>query len=86
MRPRAAVSGGEMLRELLDSGMTEAEILADYADLEQEDLRAVELYTTIQRRRAAIESGAVQPVPGDIVAAEVRRAVREVRRIAHGGG
>lgn len=37
----------EMLRELLDSGMTEAEILADYADLEPEDLRAVVLYTTI---------------------------------------
>jgi uncharacterized protein (DUF433 family) len=69
----------EMLRELIDSGMTEAEILADFADLEAEDLRAVELYTALQRRRAAIESGAVKPVPGDMVAAEVRRAVKQIR-------
>ena len=69
----------EMMLELLSSGMTEEEILADYPDLEADDLRAVELYATLQRRRAEIESSAVQPVSGEIVTAEVRRAVRQVR-------
>jgi uncharacterized protein (DUF433 family) len=31
----------EMIRELLDSGMTRAEVLADYPDLEPEDIDAV---------------------------------------------
>ena len=34
----------EMLLELLSSGMTHEEILADYEDLEAEDLRAVLAY------------------------------------------
>ncbi|HYW14287.1 MAG TPA: DUF433 domain-containing protein [Longimicrobium sp.] len=31
----------EMIRELLSSGMTADEVLADYPDLEREDIRAV---------------------------------------------
>jgi uncharacterized protein (DUF433 family) len=31
----------DMILELMSSGMTHEEILADYADLEEEDLRAV---------------------------------------------
>lgn len=34
----------EWLLELLSSGMSEAEILDDYADLETDDIRAVLLY------------------------------------------
>ena len=34
----------EFLLELLSSGMTEAQILADYPDLEREDLLAVYAY------------------------------------------
>lgn len=34
----------EWLLELLSSGMTNEEILADYVDLEQEDIQAVLLY------------------------------------------
>jgi uncharacterized protein (DUF433 family) len=34
----------EMLLELFGSGMTAAEILADYEDLEPDDLRAVHAY------------------------------------------
>ena len=34
----------EMLLELLSSGMSQAEILADYEDLEREDLLAVLAY------------------------------------------
>jgi uncharacterized protein (DUF433 family) len=36
----------EMLLELLSSGMTNEEILADYEDLEREDLLAVVAYIT----------------------------------------
>ena len=35
---------------------------------------------TVRRRKEEVDSGAVQPVPGDTVAAEVRRAVQQVRR------
>ena len=34
----------EMLLELMSAGMTEKEILADYEDLEREDLLAAHLY------------------------------------------
>ncbi len=34
----------EMLLELLSSGMTEADIIADYPDLETDDFRAVYAY------------------------------------------
>ena len=34
----------EWLLELMSSGMTQAEILADYEDLENEDFQAVLLY------------------------------------------
>jgi putative addiction module component (TIGR02574 family) len=43
------------------------------AAIEQEHL------ATVRRRKAAIDSGAVQPVPGEVVAADVRRAVQQVR-------
>jgi uncharacterized protein (DUF433 family) len=36
----------EMILELLSSGMTPDEILADYSDLESEDIRAVLAYAT----------------------------------------
>jgi uncharacterized protein (DUF433 family) len=36
------------IAELMDSGMSEAEILADYPDLEREDLRAVAEYACRQ--------------------------------------
>lgn len=36
----------EMLLELMSSGMTHAEILEDYPDLEPDDLRAILAYTT----------------------------------------
>ena len=36
----------EMLLELLSSGMTFAEFLADYEDLERDDLRAVLAYAS----------------------------------------
>ena len=35
---------------------------------------------TVRRRKAEMDSGAVQAVPGDVVAADVRRAVQQVRR------
>lgn len=34
----------ELILELLSSGMTQEEILDDYPDLEQEDLRAVQAW------------------------------------------
>jgi uncharacterized protein (DUF433 family) len=34
-----------MLLELRSGGMSDAEILADYDDLEPDDLRAVDVYT-----------------------------------------
>jgi len=42
-----------MLLELLSSGMTPAEILADYSDLENDDVRAVLAYAArlVQTRR-----------------------------------
>jgi uncharacterized protein (DUF433 family) len=40
----------ETIRELMESGMTDAEILADYADLDADDLNAVrESWQTIHR-------------------------------------
>lgn len=36
----------EWLLELMSSGMTQAEILADYEDLESEDFQAVLLYAS----------------------------------------
>jgi len=43
----------DMLLELLSSGMTPAEILADYSDLENDDVRAVLAYAArlVQTRR-----------------------------------
>ena len=57
--------------ELLNSGMTHQELLDDYEDLEADDLHAVEAYGTLLGRKAEIDSGATQPVPGETVAAEV---------------
>ena len=37
---------GEMLLDLLSSGMTHDEILADYEDLERDDLLAILAFTT----------------------------------------
>ncbi len=36
---------------------------------------------TVRRRKLEIDSGAVQPVLGETVAADVRRAVQQVRRV-----
>lgn len=47
----------ETLLELLSSGMTPDEILADYADLEPEDLRAVMAYAA-----RVVHSRRLQPV------------------------
>lgn len=48
----------EMLLELMSSGMTHAEILEDYPDLEPDDLRAILAYAT---RLSQIKR--VQPIP-----------------------
>jgi uncharacterized protein (DUF433 family) len=45
----------EMLLDLLSSGMTEAEILADYADLEADDLRAVFAFSAALTRSKRLE-------------------------------
>jgi uncharacterized protein (DUF433 family) len=45
----------EWLLELLSSGMSEAQILADYPDLEQDDLRAVCAYGARLSRVQRIE-------------------------------
>ena len=45
----------EMLLELLSSGMTQEEILADYEDLEREDLLAVFAYAARLAQVARIE-------------------------------
>ena len=34
---------------------------------------------TVRRRKAEVDTGVVQPVPGETVAADVRRAVQQVR-------
>jgi uncharacterized protein (DUF433 family) len=47
----------EMLLELLSSGMTTEDILADYADLEPDDLRAVTAYAA-----RVVSSRRLQPV------------------------
>jgi uncharacterized protein (DUF433 family) len=47
----------ETLLELLSSGMTPDEILADYADLEPEDLRAALAYAAL-----VVHSRRLQPV------------------------
>jgi uncharacterized protein (DUF433 family) len=46
----------EMLLDLLSSGMTEEEILADYPDLEHEDLLAVFAFAAQLSRVKRIES------------------------------
>ena len=45
----------EFLLELLSSGMTEAQILADYPDLERDDLLAVYAYATKLSRLKRVE-------------------------------
>ncbi|MCC5648174.1 DUF433 domain-containing protein [Nostoc sp. CHAB 5824] len=45
----------EMILELFGSGMSEAEILADYEDLEQEDIRVVHAYAAHVMRVKRIE-------------------------------
>lgn len=45
----------EMLLDLLSSGMTQDEILADYPDLEREDLRAVFAFAAELSRVKRIE-------------------------------
>lgn len=48
----------ETLLELLGSGMTAAEILADYEDLEPEDLQAVLAYAArLARTRRLLSTG-----------------------------
>jgi len=49
----------EMLLELLSSGMTTEQILADYSDLEADDLRAVYAYAARLSRVQRIEPLAV---------------------------
>ena len=44
----------DMLLDLLSGGMTEVEILADYPDLEAEDLRAVLAYAAAVTRTQRI--------------------------------
>lgn len=48
----------EMLLELLSSGMTNEEILADYPDLEREDLLAALAYATL-----LVQTKRVLPIP-----------------------
>jgi uncharacterized protein (DUF433 family) len=48
----------EMLLELLSSGMTHQQILADYPDLEEEDLRAACAYGARLSRVQRIEPAA----------------------------
>lgn len=48
----------DFLLELLGGGMSEDEILADYPDLEREDLRAVYLYASRLSRVKRIEPDA----------------------------
>jgi uncharacterized protein (DUF433 family) len=45
----------ESILELLSSGMTTAEILSDYPDLEPDDIKAVLLYATRLSRVKSIE-------------------------------
>jgi uncharacterized protein (DUF433 family) len=45
----------ETILELLSSGMTTLQILADYPDLEHDDIRAVLLYATELARVKSIE-------------------------------
>ena len=45
----------EFLLELLSSGMTEAQILADYPDLERDDLLAVYAYAARLSRLKRVE-------------------------------
>ena len=49
----------EFLLELLSSGMTTAQVLADYPDLEPDDLRAVHAYAARLSRVQRIEPLAV---------------------------
>ena len=63
----------ELLRDLLGSGMSNDEILADYEDLERDDLLAVLAYMANRAARAdratyervLAKAPAVPPVPGD---------------------
>ena len=48
----------EMLLELLSSGMTNDEILADYPDLEREDLLAALAYATL-----LVQTKRILPIP-----------------------
>ncbi|MBK9260379.1 MAG: DUF433 domain-containing protein [Polyangiaceae bacterium] len=48
----------EMILELSSSGMTTEEILADYEDLEREDIMAVFAYAAKRARVKRIESAA----------------------------
>ena len=59
--------------EYLASGMTEAEILADYPDLEAEDLRACQAYAASMLRKIS------QTLAGD----GTRRAVTKQEMLAH---
>ena len=45
----------ETVLELLSSGMTNAEILMDYPDLELDDIRAVLLYASVLSRVKSID-------------------------------
>ena len=45
----------EMLLELLSGGMTTADILADYEDLEADDIRAVLAYATLLSRSKRLQ-------------------------------
>jgi uncharacterized protein (DUF433 family) len=46
----------ETLLELLSSGMTHDEILADYPDLERDDLRAVLAYAALLARTRRVQT------------------------------
>lgn len=59
--------------EYLASGMSEAEILADYSDLEAEDLRACQAYAASILRKMS------QTITGD----ETRQALTKQELLAH---
>ena len=59
--------------EYLASGMSEAEILADYSDLEAEDLRACQAYAASILRKMS------QPITSD----ETRQALTKQELLAH---
>ena len=61
--------------EYLASGMTEAEILADFPDLEREDIRAVLTFAAERERRLVSIHPGEAPLRREPVPASCRRAI-----------